>query len=141
MQMTTPTPETQHPVRQGIAAGTSIGAAILLLTVGVLQIFEGISAVIDDELFVVGVEYVYKFDISTWGWIHIVLGAILVICAIGLMTGSTWGKVAAIIIAALTIIANFLWLPYYPYWSILIIALSIVVIWAVSTWKPADTYE
>ncbi|MEV0032906.1 hypothetical protein [Nocardia sp. NPDC050793] len=138
MQMTTP--ETSHPVRQGIAAGTSIGAAILLLTVGVLQIFEGISAVVDDELFVVGVEYVYKFDISTWGWIHIVLGVILVICSIGLMTGSTWGKVAAIVIAALAIIANFLWLPYYPYWSILIIALSIVVIWAVSTWRPADEY-
>ncbi|WP_431962274.1 DUF7144 family membrane protein [Nocardia sp. bgisy134] len=140
MQMTTPTPETQHPVRQGIAAGTSIGAAILLLTVGVLQIFEGISAIIDDELFVVGPEYVYQFDISTWGWIHLVLGILLVICSIGLMTGSTWGRVAAIAIAALAIIANFLSLPYYPYWSILIIALSIVVIWAVSTWKPTDEY-
>ncbi|MCP2280385.1 DUF7144 family membrane protein [Nocardia amikacinitolerans] len=136
MQMTTP--GTQHPVRQGIAAGTSIGAAILLLTVGVLQILEGISAVVDDELFVVGPEYVYQFDISTWGWIHIVLGAILVICAIGLMTGSTWGRVAAIVIAALAIIANFLSLPYYPYWSILIIALSIVVIWAVSTWRTDE---
>nr|WP_245910150.1 hypothetical protein [Nocardia amikacinitolerans] len=132
------TPGTQHPVRQGIAAGTSIGAAILLLTVGVLQILEGISAVVDDELFVVGAEYVYQFDISTWGWIHIVLGAILVICAIGLMTGSTWGRVAAIVIAALAIIANFLSLPYYPYWSILIIALSIVVIWAVSTWRTDE---
>nr|WP_253814581.1 hypothetical protein [Nocardia amikacinitolerans] len=132
------TPGTQHPVRQGIAAGTSIGAAILLLTVGVLQILEGISAVVDDELFVVGPEYVYQFDISTWGWIHIVLGAILVVCAIGLMTGSTWGRVAAIVIAALAIIANFLSLPYYPYWSILIIALSIVVIWAVSTWRTDE---
>ncbi|MEU2257875.1 hypothetical protein [Nocardia xishanensis] len=140
MQMTTPTPETRHPVRQGIAAGTSIGAAILLLTVGVLQIFEGISAVVKDDLFVVGPEYVYQFDISTWGWIHIVLGVVLVICSIGLMTGSTWGKVAAIVIAALAIILNFLSLPYYPYWSILIIALSIVVIWAVSTWRPVDEY-
>ncbi|MCP2321452.1 hypothetical protein APR12_006844 [Nocardia amikacinitolerans] len=136
MQMTTP--GTQHPVRQGIAAGTSIGAAILLLTVGVLQILEGISAVVDDELFVVGPEYVYQFDISTWGWIHIVIGAILVICAIGLMTGSTWGRIAAIVIAAIAIIANFASLPYYPYWSILIIALSIVVIWAVSTWRTDE---
>ncbi|MET8776710.1 hypothetical protein ABZV58_17030 [Nocardia sp. NPDC004654] len=136
MQMTTP--DTRHPVRQGIAAGTSIGAAILLLTVGVLQILEGISAVVDDELFVVGPEYVYQFDISTWGWIHIVIGAILVVCAIGLMTGSTWGRIAAIVIAAIAIIANFASLPYYPYWSILIIALSIVVIWAVSTWRTDE---
>lgn len=134
--MTTQKPETGSPVRQGLAAGTSIGAAILLLTVGVLSIFEGISAVAEDDLFVVGPEYIYQFDTTGWGWIHIVLGAILIICALGLMTGSTWGKVAAIIIAALTIIANFLSLPYYPWWSILIIALSIVVIWAVSTWHP-----
>ncbi|WP_408637748.1 DUF7144 family membrane protein [Nocardia bovistercoris] len=136
MTMTTQKPETAHPVRQGIAAGTSVGAAILLLTVGVLSILEGISAVANDDLIVVGPEYIYQFDTTAWGWVHIVLGAILIICAIGLMTGSTWGKVGAIVIAALTIIANFLWLPYYPWWSILVIALSIVVIWAVSTWNP-----
>ncbi|WP_054811180.1 DUF7144 family membrane protein [Nocardia arizonensis] len=134
--MTTQKPETGHPVRAGIAAGTSIGAAILLLTVGVLSIFEGISAVADDDLFVVGPDYIYQFDTTGWGWVHIVLGAVLIVCAIGLMTGSAWGKVAAIVIAALTIIANFLSLPYYPWWSILVIALSIVVIWAVSTWNP-----
>ncbi|MEV0294675.1 hypothetical protein [Nocardia sp. NPDC050710] len=133
--MTQP-PSTEHPVRQGIAAGTAIGAAVLLLTVGILQILEGISAVAEDELFIVGPEYIYQFDTTTWGWIHIVLGAVLIVCALGLMTGTTWGKVAAIVIAALAIVANFLSLPYYPWWSVLIIALSIVVIWAVSTWNP-----
>ncbi|MFE3445800.1 hypothetical protein ACFXNW_22430 [Nocardia sp. NPDC059180] len=130
--------ETESPVRQGIAAGTSIGAAILLLTVGVLSILQGISAVAEDQLFVVGIEYVYEFDTTTWGWIHIVLGIILVICALGLMTGTTWGRVAAVAIAALSIIANFLWLPYYPAWSILIIVLDVVVIWAVTTWNPSE---
>ncbi|NEW38120.1 hypothetical protein GV794_17900 [Nocardia cyriacigeorgica] len=130
--------ETESPVRQGIAAGTSIGAAILLLTVGVLSILQGISAVAEDQLFVVGIEYVYEFDTTTWGWIHIALGIILVICALGLMTGTTWGRVAAVAIAALSIIANFLWLPYYPAWSILIIVLNVVVIWAVTTWNPSE---
>ncbi|WP_024800596.1 hypothetical protein [Nocardia sp. BMG51109] len=125
-----------HPVRQGLAAGTSIGAAALLITVGLLSLFQGISAVVKDDLFVVGVDYVYKFDITTWGWIHIVLGVVLVICALGLLTGTTWGRVAAIGIAALSILANFLWLPYYPWWSVLVIALDIVVIWAVATWRP-----
>ncbi|ONM50209.1 DUF7144 family membrane protein [Nocardia donostiensis] len=129
---------TERPVRQGIAAGTSIGAAILLLTVGVLSILQGISAVAKDELFVVGVDYVYKLDTTAWGWIHIILGAILVICALGLMTGTTWGRVAAVTIAALSIIANFLWLPYYPAWSILVIVLNVVVIWAVATWSPSQ---
>src|SRR5689334_10738321 len=78
----TTTPQ-EHPVRQGIAAGTSIGAAILLVTVGVLSILEGISAVANDNLFVVGIDYVYQFDTTTWGWIHIVLGILLVIAALG----------------------------------------------------------
>ncbi|MEV5647973.1 hypothetical protein AB0L57_06950 [Nocardia sp. NPDC052254] len=131
----TTTPQ-EHPVRQGIAAGTSIGAAILLITVGVLSILEGISAVANDKLFVAGVEYVYQFDTTTWGWIHIVLGILLVIAALGLMTGTGWGRVTAITLAALSILANFLWLPYYPAWSILVIALNVVVIWAVATWQP-----
>ncbi|MBF6416139.1 DUF7144 family membrane protein [Nocardia cyriacigeorgica] len=128
--------ETDSPVKQGFAAGTSIGASILLLTVGVLSILQGISAVAEDQLFVAGIEYVYEFDTTTWGWIHIVLGIVLVASAIGLMMGTTWGRIAAVTIAALSIVANFLWLPYYPLWSILIIALNIVVIWAVTTWNP-----
>ena len=124
------------PLRQGFAAGVSIGASILLLTVGALSVLEGISAVARDELFVVGIDYVYEFDITTWGWIHIVLGAILIVAALGLLTGTTWGRVLAIVVAALSIVANFLWLPYYPWWSTQVIALNIVVIWAIAAWHP-----
>ncbi|MCC3331529.1 DUF7144 family membrane protein [Nocardia abscessus] len=123
-------------VKQGVAAGTSIGAAIILVTVGLLQLFQGISAVAEDEVFITGVEYVYKFDFTTWGWIHIVLGALIMLIGFALFTGAGWARVSAIVIAALSILANFLWLPYYPWWSVLIIALDIVVIWAVATWKP-----
>ncbi|WP_454197084.1 DUF7144 family membrane protein [Nocardia sp. Marseille-Q1738] len=123
-------------VKQGIAAGTSLGAAIILVTVGLLQLFQGIAAVAEDEVFVVGVEYVYKFDFTTWGWIHIVLGVLMTAVGFGLFTGAGWARIAAVVIAAISILANFLWLPYYPWWSVLIIALDIVVIWAVTTWKP-----
>lgn len=129
---------TEHPVRQGIAAGTSIAAAVILLAVAVLSVLQGISAVADDTLFVVGYEYVYSFDTTTWGWIHIVLGIVLGIAAVGLMTGATWARMTAIGLAALSIVANFLWLPYYPAWSLLIIALDVFVIWAVATWKPNE---
>jgi len=123
-------------VKQGIAAGTSIGAAVILVTLGIISLFQGIAAVAEDEVFVRGVEYIYKLDFTSWGWIHIVLGVLMILVGIALMAGQTWARVTAVIIAALSIIANFLWLPYYPWWSILIIALNIVVIWAVSTWKP-----
>ena len=127
-----------HAVRDSVAAGTSIGAAMLLAVIGVLSILQGISAVAADDLFVSGPEYVYEIDLTAWGWVHIVLGILLVVSAIGLWTGSTWGRVVAIAIASLSIIANFLWLPYYPAWSIVVIALGIVVIWAVATWRPEN---
>ncbi|MFC3961444.1 DUF7144 family membrane protein [Nocardia jiangsuensis] len=128
--------ETGHPVRQGFAAATSIAASILLLAVAVLSVLQGISAVANDSLFVVGPDYVYSLDTTTWGWIHIVLGVLLGIAAVGLMTGATWARITAIGLAALSIVSNFLWLPYYPAWSLLVIALDVVVIWAVATWRP-----
>lgn len=141
--MATTTPQDQpqprpqsHAVRDSVAAGTSIGAAMLLAVIGALSILQGISAVAADDLFVSGPEYVYQIDLTAWGWVHIVLGILLVVSAVGLWTGSTWGRVVAIAIASLSIIANFLWLPYYPAWSIVVIALGIVVIWAVATWRP-----
>lgn len=125
----------QHPVKQGFAGGTTFAAATLLLVVSVLAVLQAISALANDELFVVGREYVYKFDLTTWGWIVLVLGVVGALIACGMYTGATWARMAAVAIASLSIIANFLWLPYYPWWSILVIALDVVVIWAVATWK------
>lgn len=128
----------RHPVQQGFAGGTVFAAAILLFVVGALGILQGISALVEDEVFVVGPEYTYELDLTAWGWIHLIVGIIAVLIAIGLFTGATWARIAAVIIAALSIIANFLWLPYFPLWAILIIAVDLVVIWAVTTWDTSD---
>ncbi|QTJ67892.1 hypothetical protein HYG77_21410 [Rhodococcus sp. ZPP] len=113
-----------------------MAAAVIMVTVGIIQFFQGIAAVAEDEVFVSGINYVYKFDLTTWGWIHIILGVIVAIVGLALFTGAGWARVSAIIVAAVSILANFLWLPYYPGWSLLIIALDVVIIWAVSTWNP-----
>ena len=126
-------------LKQGFAAGTSIAAAVIMVTVGIIQFFQGIAAVAENEVFVTGLNYVYKFDLTTWGWIHIVLGVLVAAVGLALFTGAGWARVTAIVIAAVSILANFLWLPYYPWWSVLIIALDVVVIWALSTWQP-DRY-
>ncbi|MFE5288439.1 hypothetical protein ACFRAQ_26030 [Nocardia sp. NPDC056611] len=123
-------------LKQGLAAGTTIGAGILLLVIGVLSVLQGISAVASDDLLVVGYDYIYKLNTTGWGWIHIGVGIIQIIVSIGLLKGSTWGRTAALVLAALSIVENFLWIPYYPAWSLLIIALDVVVIWAISTYKP-----
>lgn len=125
----------RHPVKQGFAAGTTFAAAILLLTVSVLTVLQGISAISKDELFVAGPEYIYKFDLTTWGWIVTIVGVLGALIAIGMFSGAIWARVGAIVIASLSIIANFLWLPYYPWWSVLVIAIDVVVIWAVASWR------
>ncbi|NDK89577.1 hypothetical protein GYA93_08305 [Gordonia desulfuricans] len=132
---TNPPPDKSGSVGQGIAGVTTIAAATLLLVAGLLGLLQGISAVAKDQLIVVGQQYVYNFDVTTWGWIHIVVGIIAILVAIGMYAGAAWARVVAIIIAALSLILNFLWLPYYPWWSIVIIAVDIIVIWAVATWR------
>ncbi|MEU4319413.1 acetyltransferase [Nocardia fluminea] len=129
-------PEEEPFERQAAAAGISVLAAIMLFITAAASILEGISAIAEDEFYVAGISYVYEFDATTWGWVHVVLGVIALVCSIGLMSGTAWARYAAVGIAALVIIANFLSVPYYPAWSILIIAMSVVVIWAVTAWHP-----
>ncbi|MGW5153113.1 DUF7144 family membrane protein, partial [Rhodococcus koreensis] len=105
-------------VKQGVAKGTSTGGAVLLVTVGVLEFFQGISAIAKDEVIVTGVEYTFKFDVTAWGWIHLVLGVIVAGVGAALFTGADWARVAATAICAVSIFVNFLWLPYYPWWAI-----------------------
>ncbi|WP_370184131.1 hypothetical protein [Rhodococcus wratislaviensis] len=125
-------------VKQGVAQGTARGGAVLLVTVGVLELLQGLSAIAKDEVFVTGVDYTYQFDLTAWGWTHLIVGAIVTAIGIALFTGATWARLGAMVICAMSIFVNFLWLPYYPMWAITIIALNAVVIWALASWNPTD---
>lgn len=123
-------------VEPDVAQGSARGGAVLLVTVGVLEVLQGLSAVAKDEVIVTGIDYTYQFDLTAWGWTHLVFGAIVTAVGIALLAGATWARLGAMVICAVSILVNFLWLPYYPMWAITIIALNAVVIWAVSTWHP-----
>ncbi|MEV6659585.1 acetyltransferase [Nocardia fluminea] len=104
-----------------------------------VSILQGISALLDDDFYFTRIDYVYKLDTTAWGWIHVVLGLVALICALGLMFDTTWGRYSALGIASLVVLANFMSLPYYPAWSVVVISLGVVVIWAVTTWQPKRT--
>ena len=72
------------------------------------------------------------FDVTTWGWIHILVGVIAVAAVVGLFSGAVWARTVAVAVAAVSILVNFLWLPYNPVWAVLIIAFDIFVIWALT---------
>ena len=126
------TTTTKHHRSEGTlaaAGGLTAFACVMLIMCGILDIFRGIMAIADDEVFLNTRNYVFKFDLTSWGWIHLALGAIAVAVGIGLAMTATWARVMGVGIAALLIIANFLSIPYYPFWSLTLIALYAFVIW------------
>jgi hypothetical protein len=123
-----------RPVRQVVAAGASIAAGALLFTSAVLTVLQGVQALVDHKPLIIGSNYVYKFSAIGWGWIHIAAGIVLGIVAVGLITGAVWARVTAIVMACISIVTMFMWLPYYPMWSIIVIALDVIIVWAVATW-------
>ncbi|MCW7944008.1 membrane protein [Streptomyces hygroscopicus] len=112
------------------ATGLTLFAAVMLFISGVLAIFRGVMAIARDNVFVTTPNYVFKFDLTGWGWIHLILGALAVAVSIGLFAAATWARAVGVGIAALLIIVNFLSIPYYPLWSLTLIALYGFVIWA-----------
>jgi hypothetical protein len=126
------------PTRLRTATTVNVFAAVMLLTVGALQVLQGIAAALDDEIFVKGVKYTYKIDLTAWGWIHIIVGAIAVAVALGILAGQTWGLAAGVGVAGLGVLTNFTWLPYYPLWALVLIAFNVLVIWSLCTQISAD---
>jgi hypothetical protein len=116
----------------GWALGGVTFAACVLTIVGVFQVIAGLAAIIDDEFFVVARNYTYDFDTSGWGWIHLLLGVLLVVTGFGLFGRAAWAGITAIFLASLSAVANFFFIPYYPVWAILVIALDVWVIWSLT---------
>jgi len=121
-----------------VAIGVSVFAAVLLLTVSVVQVLEGIAALANDQIYVIGVEYVFEFDVTAWGWIHLGLGLLGILTGIGILLDWTWARFLGIVVAAVAIVANFAFLRYYPLWSIVVIAILVFVIWALARQISSD---
>ncbi|GAB2816500.1 hypothetical protein GCM10027073_55370 [Streptomyces chlorus] len=120
------------------AGGLTVFGGVMLVLAGILNIVRGISGIAKDDVFVTTQNYVFKFDLTSWGWIHLILGAVAVVIGVGLFQASTWARVAGVAIGGLIMIANFLSLPYFPVWSVVMIALSGVMIWALCTARQGD---
>jgi hypothetical protein len=139
--MTATNTRPQHTAKQEWATGLTAFAAVMLFLVGLLDIFRGLMAVAEDDIFLTTRNYVFEFDLTSWGWIHLALGALAVIVSIGLLRAATWARVTGVAIAGLVIIANFLSLPYYPVWSVVMIALSGFIIWALCVVQRGNLFD
>jgi hypothetical protein len=118
--------------RSGWAVGFTYFAAFMLMLIGVFQAIAGLAAILKDNFYVVGDNYAFKFDTTLWGWIHLGIGILLVLAGFGLFGGNVWARTIGVIVAMVSAVANFLFIPYYPVWSILMIVIDILVIWALT---------
>lgn len=114
------------------AVGWSAFAGVMLVILGIADFFQGLVALVNDDFYVVGREWVFEFDVTTWGWIHLIGGILLVLVGLGIFTGNVAARTVGVIVAGLSVLWNFAWLPYYPVWSVILIAVGVAVIWSLT---------
>ena len=120
------------PPPSGMAVGITVTAAVILILAGVLHAMQGVVGLVNNEFYVATQNWLFKFDTTTWGWVHILVGLVAIGTGIGLFYGAVWARTLGVIVAAVSIFANFIWMPYYPVWAILVIAFDFFVIWALT---------
>jgi hypothetical protein len=123
--------QTTHDERTGWV-GWIVFAATMMIVGGTLNAFYGLIAIVNDEWVVFGNQADLYLDLTAWGWVHLVLGLVVLAAGIFLFRASTLARAVAVVVAALSIVANFLWLPAYPIWSVVVMTTDVLVIYAVT---------
>ena len=116
--------------RNAYQTGWTVLAATLMIFGGAMAILQGVAAIAKDDVFVVTNNYAFQYSLTGWGWVHLILGIVIVLAGFALFTGALWARIIGVALAGLGALANFLWLPHYPLWAIVLIAIDIFIIWA-----------
>jgi hypothetical protein len=125
-------PRPEPPPVSGWAVGGITFAATMMILIGIFQALAGLAAILNDEFFILARNYTFNLDVTGWGWVHLILGIIVALAGFFLIAGKGWARILAITLATLSAISNFFFIPYYPWWSLLVIALCVWVIWSLT---------
>jgi hypothetical protein len=116
----------------GWAVGWTAFAGIMMVIGGIWWVIIGLIALVNDNFYVVTEEYIFQFNVTTWGWIHLLLGILVTLAGIYLFTGAVWARIIGVAVAIVWMIAAFAWLPYAPVWAIALLAIAVFIIWALT---------
>lgn len=108
----------------------AVFAGVLLMIAGVMNALQGITAIANDDVYRRIGNYTFKFDVTAWGWIHLILGILVALVGWGAYSGAAWGRVTGVVVVALAIVGNVMWLPYQTAWSLVLIAVDVVALWS-----------
>lgn len=118
-----------------LAHGVAVFAGVIMIVAGAFQAIEGLAGIVNDQYLVVLPNYFLAFDITLWGWLHLLVGLALLAVGVFVLRGATWARVAGMILAGISALLNFIWLPYSPWWSLMVIAIDVLVIWALANYR------
>ena len=107
-------------------------AGAMMILAGSLNLIYGLIAAINDDWVVFGNTANLFIDVSAWGWIHMIIGALVLLSGIGVFSGNVLARTVGVLVASIAVIANFAWLPVYPIWSVIVITMSVLSIWALT---------
>ena len=116
----------------GWAVGWTAFAGFMMVLLGFWWIIAGLVAVINDSFFVVTQEWIFEFSTTTWGWIHLILGAVILLSGVGLFSGIVLARTVGVLIGVISGLVAFAWLPYFPVWAIIFVAVSVAIIWSLT---------
>jgi hypothetical protein len=122
----------------GASAGFVVFAGVMLLMIGGVNIFQGFIALFNDEHLVLTPDNLVIVDTTAWGWVLLISGLLLVAAGLGLLAAQTWARITAIVIVGVHAVIQIAWLGAYPVWSLLMIALDTIVLYALTAgWSDA----
>jgi hypothetical protein len=109
-----------------------IFGGVMLILLGIFHVMQGLVALVHDDFYLVTKNgLLLNFDFTSWGWIHLVLGVLIGLVGVGLLTGNTAARVAGVVLAVLSAVVNLLFIAAYPAWSVMVIALDVIVIYSI----------
>ena len=118
--------------RSSGAVGWTAFAGVMMILIGCFHAIAGLSGIIKDNFYAVTPNYVFEFDATTWGWAHLIGGIIVLLAGFAVFQGAVWARTVGVIIAVISALVSFAWIPVYPIWSIVVIAIDVAVIWALT---------
>ena len=122
----------QQEPPSGLATGFIMFASVMMIVAGGFQSLAGLAALLKDDFYVTTPNYVLEFDTTSWGWLHLLMGLLVIFAGFAVLNGKVWGRTIGVILAVLSALVNFAFIPYYPFWSITIVAVDVFVIWALT---------
>ena len=117
---------------RGWASSFAVFAGLMMIMIGLNQALLGFAGILEDDVYVPVQDYLYGFDLTTWGWLHLGFGVVLILTGISVLSGKAWARAVGIWLVMLNLIGTFVFIPYYPAWAVLLIALNVAAIWGLA---------